>query len=164
MTLHEQKLWDHGGTLYPERYAAIPVELDGSEPRTIMYINELDLPTLGEIWDISFHIHATNDDLRARGAGLYLTTEIRIGFTTNHLRDGFYVAKAQGSFNIGVEAHHGLIIRRALFEWDQQKLDALNSQTPIVKGIIWAGSTQAQGSDVCAIDVGCGHLKLLRHF
>ena len=155
---------------FVERYVDIPVRTDGSAVRTVMYINNLTPPVPGEIWDIEYEIHVTNDDLRERDRGVAATTEVRIGFDTSHSRgngDGsFRCSRANGSFNVGVEAHHGLISRRCLFEWTQELVEGVTAQypkLPVVKAYLWASSTAAISGDRLEIDQGRGKLVLLRH-
>jgi hypothetical protein len=140
-----------------QRYDRMPVG-DGSEyARTILYIPVSGI-VAGEIWDVHAMVHATNNDLRSRGYGFALTTEIRCGYDSSHERDGFSLADDSGSFNVGVEAHHGLINRRALYEWPHDE-----PNTRFVKFIVWASSTQAQGSDDCELTPNRSTLSMLRH-
>ncbi|MGH1542732.1 MAG: hypothetical protein ACRBHB_20100 [Arenicella sp.] len=149
---------------YVERYSEIPVYTNGSGVRTLMYINNISIPVAGEIWDVEYEVHVTNDDLRARGKGVAATTEVRIGVDTSHNRSGYFAcSRANGSFNVGVEAHHGLISRRCLFKWTQADIDDLNNINPVLKAYLWASSTAAQSGDKLKVDQGRGKLVLLRH-
>ena len=140
-----------------QRYDRMPVGSGSEYRRTLLYIPVNGI-VAGEIWDIHAMIHATNNDLRSRGYGLALTTEIRCGYDSSHDRDGFSLADDSGSFNIGVEAHHGLVNRRALYEWPTDEED-----TRYIKFIVWASSTQAQSGDDCNITPNRSTLSLLRH-
>jgi len=168
--------------LETERYTDIPVfgndtAVGFNDPtfpydRCIRFI-EMPRPSLGDIWDVSCEVHATNDDLRARGNGLYLTTEVLIGpgngnsrfYTINNVPQPLpIVIRANGSYNIGPEAHHGLIARRSLYKWTQERLDYIAAYPAIyLKFMIWSGSTQAQSGDRCVITPGRGLLECLVH-
>jgi hypothetical protein len=147
-----------------ERYTDMPVKSDYTGARCIMYIPIAQLPVVGEIWDISSEIHVTNDDLRARGKALALTTTVLLGDTANHDNIGVSLIKASGSFNVGVEAHHGLVSRRAPVRWTQEMVDiAATLGTPTLKFLIWASSTAWQSGDRCDITQNRGHLRMLRY-
>lgn len=157
MQLVDGKIFSSG---FYERYSDIPVETDGSSPRCMMYIKP-DIPNAGDIWTITVEIHVTNDDLRARGSGVACTTEVRIGEDTSHARDGFKVIRANGSFNVGVEAHHGLILRTKSIEWTQAMIDDISGWTDLaVKFMVWGSSTAAISGDRLVIDEGRGFMQL----
>lgn len=159
-----------------ERYSDIPVSdgalsfTDPSYPydRCIRYV-AMPRPVVGEIWDISMELHATNDDLRARDKALALTTEILIGpqpsnsrFTNGVIQ--LVVLRANGSYNIGPEAHHGLISRRAVIQWDAEKIAYIAAyETIYVKLMAWAISTAAESGDRCEITPNRGFLRVLRY-
>lgn len=145
-----------------ERYTSLVVK-DSDAPKYCIFYIEMPRPVLGEIWVVSSEIHGTNDDLRARGYGLHLTTEIRVDDNTSNTRGGLEIARANGSFNIGPEAHHGLIPRPNMMEWTQADIDYVSGWGAVyLKFFAWAGSTQAQSGDRCDITSGRGHLKCLR--
>lgn len=161
--------------LLDARYSTIPVGTDVSynEPncpydRCLRFI-EMPRPQLGDIWDISCEVHATNDDLRSRSSGLYLATEILVGPTTGNTRHlGTAVllkaCDAVGAYNIGAEAHHGLISRRAIIKWTQDKITQVAAYENIfIKFMVWSGSTAALAGDICDITENKGHLTCLVH-
>lgn len=160
--------------LSAERYTDMPASagvVPYNDPlfnsdRCIRYI-EMPRPTLGEIWDVSAEVHVTNDDLRSRGFGLYVTTEVIVGDTTGNSRlvDGLLplqIIKPSGAYNVGPEAHHGLIPRRGIIKWTQADLNYISQyETIYLKYMVWSGSTQYQSGDRCEITPGRGQLKVL---
>lgn len=147
-----------------ERYTTVPVESDSSNPRTIFYVVPDPHPVVGEVWIVSFEIHVTNDDLRAQDKGVAATTEVRLGYDTSHERaSGFNLIRANGTFNIGVEAHHGLISRTKTIYWTQQMVDDANAMSDVVaKMMIWASSSGQSGQYDLEIGQNRGFFQITR--
>lgn len=163
LELFNSSLFQHSnGEFYPERYTEIPVMTNGSEARCMMAITGLPIPQPNELWRTTFEIHGTNNMLRSRGYGAHLTTEVRVGFDTSHVRDGFSVLRANGGINVGVEAHHTLASRAKSIKWTEAMIEALQGRAPVIKLMVWAGSTQAESGDKLEITPGRGFLQLER--
>lgn len=142
-----------------ERYTDMPIRDDSSGCRCIMYI-PMPHPVVGEIWDISFESHGTND----AGINMHFSTEVRLGPATNHDRDGISLIRANGTFNVTPSAHHALVSRRAPVKFTQGMVDAAAAMTqPYIKLIIWAGSTAWNSSTRFDITPNRGHLRCLRY-
>jgi len=148
------------GKLYPERYDDIPIMRDGAKPRTMMIIRNIAPPVPGEVWRIGFEIHATNDELTARNHECYFTTEVRIGESTNHDRDGLRFLRANGSHNITPRGHHHLVSRCKDWQWSKEDLLKMPKE-PVIKMMCWSGSDASLGERL-KIDRGRGFLQLTR--
>lgn len=142
-----------------ERYTEIRVWDDHTKARCLMYV-EGPRPSVGDIWRWTSEVHVTNNDLRLRDKGVAVTTEVRIGPDSSHNR-GYDTTqpapmpfiRANGTFNVGKEAHHGLIGRTKSIEWTQEMVDAVADWDQVIaKFMIWASSTAYQSSD--RLDIG----------
>jgi hypothetical protein len=146
-----------------ERYEDIQVREHDSEPRGV-YMLEAPRPSVGELWDIRFELHVTNEGPRAKGYGVAATTEVRLQATKDNDRSGgVSLLRANGSWNVGVEAHHALISRSKIIKWDEEKIGEIEDDAPLfLKVFLMAKSTQAVAEDRLIIDQGKGFLQLLR--
>jgi hypothetical protein len=145
-------------------YRSVPVVEDSSEPRKI-YNVRVSRPLLGEEWHVCTEVHVTNDDLRERGAGVACITERFSGNSGNGREDGFDWLRANGSWNVGVEAHHALISRSKWLAWTPELIAQLPAgpDDPLyVKLILMARSKQAQASDKLDIKPDGGFLQVRR--
>lgn len=142
-----------------ERYADMPIRGDSSGARCIMYI-PVPHPVVGEVWDISSEIHVTNDS----GVNAYIATQVLLGGDTGHDRTGVSLQRANGTFNVTPQNHHGLVSRRAPVKWTQEMVDLANTmETVYVKYIIYSGSTAWNSSTRMDITPNRGHLRMLRY-
>lgn len=146
-----------------ERYNSLPVKKDGSGVKCLFFVS-MPKPKVGEIWTVTSEIHVTNNDLRNRDAGVACTTEVRMGSSPANDRGAdLPFVRANGSFNVGVEAHHGLITRTKSIVWTQGMIDSVASWEGVyVKTYVWASSTSARSGDRLEIDVGRGFSQVLR--
>lgn len=151
------------GSGWHERYDSLPVREDGSGAKCVMYVT-MPKPSVGEIWTVTSEIHVTNNDLRRRDKGVACTTEVRIGSSPDHDRGSdLPFVRANGSFNVGVEAHHGLIPRSRSMVWTRDLVDAVAAWDGVyVKQYVWASSTAARSGDRLEIDQGRGFIQVLR--
>jgi hypothetical protein len=144
-----------------ERYAKLKVT-DGSGEARAIFMLESPLPEVGDIWHLTAEIHVTNDELRGRGRGVACTTEIRVAPDRSNERSGMALLRANGTFNVGVEAHHGLIARSKWIEWTQEMVDELDPHDRLyVKFFAWAHSTAAERGDELTVTRGRGFLELV---
>jgi hypothetical protein len=144
-------------------YRSVPVVEDSSEPRKI-YNVRVPRPAVGEEWHVCAEVHVTNDDLRKRGAGVAAVTEVRFSENSGNGReDGFGWLRANGSWNVGVEAHPALISRSKWLEWTPELIDQLpgGPDDPLyVKLMLMAKSAQAQAGDKLDIKPDGGFLQV----
>jgi hypothetical protein len=144
-------------------YRSVPVVEDSSEPRKV-YNVRVPRPVLGEEWHVCTEVHVTNDDLRERGAGMAAVTEVRFSDNSGNGReDGFAWLRANGSWNVGVEAHHALISRSKWLAWTPELIAQLpgGPDDPLfVKLILMAKSEQAQAGDKLDIKPDGGFLQV----
>jgi hypothetical protein len=144
-------------------YRSVPVVEDSSEPRKV-YNVRVPRPVLGEEWHVCTEVHVTNDDLRERGAGVAAVTEVRFSDNSGNGReDGFAWLRANGSWNVGVEAHHALISRSKWLAWTPELIAQLpgGPDDPLfVKLILMVKSEQAQAGDKLDIKPDGGFLQV----
>jgi hypothetical protein len=144
-------------------YQSVPVVEDSSEPRKIYNVG-VPRPVVGEEWHVCTEVHVTNDDLRERGAGVACVTEVRFsGNSGNGREDGFDWLRANGSWNVGVEAHHALISRSKWLRWTPEFIAQLpgGPDDPLyVKLIVIARSKQARAGDKLDIKPDGGFLQV----
>lgn len=126
-----------------------------------MYIKAIPPPVLNEIWLVTFELHTTNNDLRARGHELYVTTEVRVSPDTGHIRNGIKFLRSNGSDNLTVAGHHDLASRSKSVEWTPALIKACPAK-PTLKLIVRAGSDAAKRGDRLVIGQGRGFLQLMR--
>jgi hypothetical protein len=144
-----------------ERYAKLKVA-DGSGEARAIFVLESPFPEVGDIWHLTAEIHVTNDELRDRGRGVACTTEIRVAPDRSNDRSGVTLLRANGTFNVGVEAHHGPITRSIWIEWTQEMVDKVERHDRLyVKFFAWAHSTAAERGDELTVTRGRGFLQLV---
>ena len=136
--------------------------------RVPMYIAMPDRPVAGELWAINWEMHFTNNTLRAKGVGLFVTSEIRVAADSTQTRNGLQILDASGAYNIGVEAHHGLITRTVTWLWTPERVAQFAALVPdgapVVKLVIWSGSAGVTRTPYPYVDISQdrGLLQCLR--
>lgn len=138
-----------------EQVATIPVRKSGADWYPIYCLEVFDIVP-GEMWMVFAEAHATNDDLRDRGKGLAWVTQLRWGADCDGVSDGDGIDRANGTFNLGPEAHHGFVTRVGSYVWTEPQVSVW------VKLMTHAKSTAAISGDDLKIDQNRGRLWVLR--
>ncbi|GAB4373876.1 MAG: hypothetical protein Kow00114_36100 [Kiloniellaceae bacterium] len=141
-----------------ERVTYLPVLLSGSSWTNIA---SMEIPgpfKAGESLDLYFEVHGTNDDIRARGGGVAWVTQAFLAPDQTDQRNGYALNWANGTFNLGPEAHHGLICREGSHVFEADEPGPL-----YFKVMSHAKSTAAQSGDKLDISQWRGFMKA-RHF
>jgi len=141
---------------YPEMVDRLITEIDVKSTNVmasavcLAYVPVTGKIRKGEAWDIYAAVHGTNDDVRARGSGIYLAIEVRIGEGdfTQRLGGEIVPIRGRAEWNLGVEAHHGYPDRFGRYVWPE---DVDISGTMYAKLFAWSGTTNAQPGDKCDI-------------